>query len=179
MYEKYLEDIVGPRKNPTKEILNCTQGTPNPDRPGQETEERQQTYKTNTIKDDRAQQRPDTYADVGVLIKVRSACPFLGNKSGWKDLVPWTEGDQLHLLEGVTVQKVVGATGSAQTRVKTITAGKAPLPFQDVKTEAELDLSGKGLGAEGAMVIGALIPLNVSLLLSKSTIISINTLSNI
>ena len=48
-HEKYLEHIVGSRKCPTKEILNCTQGTPNPDRPGQETEERQAIYNHNKI----------------------------------------------------------------------------------------------------------------------------------
>ena len=164
VYEKYLEDIVGSRKRPTKEILNCTQGTPNPDRPGQETAERQQTYKTNAIKDERAQQRPGTYADVAMLMAIRDACSFLRDKSSWEDLMPWTEGDQLHLLEGVEVEKVVGATGSTQTRVKTITVNDFPLPAQDIMTEAELDLSGKGLGAEGATIVAALIPLNVSVL---------------
>jgi hypothetical protein len=38
-----------------------------------------------------------------------------------------------------------------------------PLPIQDIKSEAELDFSGKGLKVEDAVVISALIPSNVSL----------------
>jgi hypothetical protein len=39
---------------------------------------------------------------------------------------------------------------------------KFPLPIHDIKTKAELDLSGKELGALGAVVIAALLPLNAS-----------------
>ena len=44
----------------------------------------------------------------------------------------------------------------------TVTINKFALPIQDIKTKAELDLSGKGLGVEDAIIIAALIPLNVS-----------------
>ena len=44
----------------------------------------------------------------------------------------------------------------------TVTINKFALPVQDVKMKAELDLSGKGLGVEDAIVIAALVPLNVS-----------------
>ena len=44
----------------------------------------------------------------------------------------------------------------------TVTVNKFALPIQDIKTKAELDLSGKGLGVEDAIIIAALIPLNVS-----------------
>jgi hypothetical protein len=36
------------------------------------------------------------------------------------------------------------------------------LPIQDIKSKAKLDFSGKGLKVEDAIVIAALIPLNVS-----------------
>jgi hypothetical protein len=39
---------------------------------------------------------------------------------------------------------------------------KFPLPIQDIKTKAELDLSGKELNHLDAIVIAALLPLNVS-----------------
>ena len=162
VYKKFLEQKVGSRKYPTKEILNCTQGTPNPDRPGQETEERVAVYNHNKIQDDRAKLRPGTYADVAALMAARDACPSLRDKSGWKDLEPWTEGDKLHLIQGLDVEKVMDATGSAQIRVTAITINEFPLPFQDIKTKSELDLSGKGLGMEDASVIAAFIPLNVS-----------------
>ena len=44
----------------------------------------------------------------------------------------------------------------------TVTINKFALPVQDIKTKAELDLSGKGLGVEDAIILAALIPLNVS-----------------
>ena len=44
----------------------------------------------------------------------------------------------------------------------TVTINKFALPVQDIKTKMELDLSGKGLGVEDAIVIAALVPLNVS-----------------
>ena len=39
---------------------------------------------------------------------------------------------------------------------------KFPLPIQDIKTKIELDFSGKELCALDAIVIAALLPLNVS-----------------
>jgi hypothetical protein len=39
---------------------------------------------------------------------------------------------------------------------------KFPLPIQDIKTKVELDLSGKELCSLDAIVIAALLPLNVS-----------------
>ena len=44
----------------------------------------------------------------------------------------------------------------------TVTINKFSLPIQDIKTKAELDFSGKGLHVEDAIVIAALVPLNVS-----------------
>ena len=46
----------------------------------------------------------------------------------------------------------------------TVTINKFPLPIQDIKNEAELDFSEKELGPEDAIIIAALIPLNVSVL---------------
>eukprot|EP00935_MAST-01C_sp_MAST-1C-sp1_P001408 g1408.t1 len=42
----------------------------------------------------------------------------------------------------------------------TVIINKFALPIQDIKTKAELDLSGKGMGPEDAIVITALLPLN-------------------
>ena len=39
---------------------------------------------------------------------------------------------------------------------------KFALPIKDIKTRTKLDFSGKELGVEDAIVIAALIPLNVS-----------------
>ena len=44
----------------------------------------------------------------------------------------------------------------------TVTINKFPLPIQDIKTKTELDFSSKGLQVEDAIIIAALIPLNVS-----------------
>ena len=44
----------------------------------------------------------------------------------------------------------------------TVITNKFTLPIQDIKTKAELDFSGKSLGVEDAIIIAALIPLNVS-----------------
>ena len=44
----------------------------------------------------------------------------------------------------------------------TVIINKFALPIQDIKTKAQLDLSGKSLGVEDAIIIAALIPLNVS-----------------
>lgn len=44
----------------------------------------------------------------------------------------------------------------------TVTIHKFTLPIQDIKTKTELDLSGKELGVEDAIIVAALIPLNVS-----------------
>ena len=46
--------------------------------------------------------------------------------------------------------------------ISTVIVHKFPLPVQDIKTKAELDLSGKKLDALDAVVIAALLPLNVS-----------------
>jgi hypothetical protein len=44
----------------------------------------------------------------------------------------------------------------------TIIVHKSSLPIQDIKTKAELDLSGKELTHLDAIIIAALLPLNVS-----------------
>ncbi len=44
----------------------------------------------------------------------------------------------------------------------TVTVNKFALPIQDIKTKSELDFSGKGLESEDAIIIAALVPLNVS-----------------
>jgi hypothetical protein len=44
----------------------------------------------------------------------------------------------------------------------TVIMHKYPLPIEDIKTKAELDLSGKGLVYLDAIIIAALLPLNVS-----------------
>ena len=44
----------------------------------------------------------------------------------------------------------------------TVTINTFALPIQEIKTETELDFSNKGLEVEEAIVIAALIPLNVS-----------------
>jgi hypothetical protein len=46
--------------------------------------------------------------------------------------------------------------------LSTIIVHKSPLPIQDIKTKAELDLSGKELNHLDAIIIAALLPLNVS-----------------
>ena len=46
--------------------------------------------------------------------------------------------------------------------ISTVIVNKFPLPIQDIKSKAELDFSGKGLGVEDLIIIAALIPLNVS-----------------
>ena len=51
---------------------------------------------------------------------------------------------------------------SAIRALATVTINKFALPIQDIKTETKLDFSGKELGVEDAIVIAALIPLNVS-----------------
>ena len=44
----------------------------------------------------------------------------------------------------------------------TVTINKFALPIQDIKTKEELNFSGKGLHVEDAIIIAALVPLNVS-----------------
>jgi hypothetical protein len=44
----------------------------------------------------------------------------------------------------------------------TVIMHEYPLPIEDIKTKAELDLSGKGLVDLDAIVLAALLPLNVS-----------------
>ena len=46
--------------------------------------------------------------------------------------------------------------------MKTVTVNTFALPIQDIKTKSKLDFSGKGLRVEDAIIIAALIPLNVS-----------------
>ena len=46
--------------------------------------------------------------------------------------------------------------------ISTVIMHKFPLPIQDIKTKAELDLSGKELNHLDAIIIAALLPLNVS-----------------
>jgi hypothetical protein len=46
--------------------------------------------------------------------------------------------------------------------LSTVIMNKFPLPIQDIKTKAVLDFSGKELGQLDAIVIAALLPLNVS-----------------
>jgi hypothetical protein len=46
--------------------------------------------------------------------------------------------------------------------IATVIMRKFPLPIKDIKTKAELDLSGKELNHLDAIIIAALLPLNVS-----------------
>jgi hypothetical protein len=46
--------------------------------------------------------------------------------------------------------------------MSTVIINKFPLPIQDIKSKAEVEFSGKGLKVEDAIIIAALIPLNVS-----------------
>ncbi len=46
--------------------------------------------------------------------------------------------------------------------MKTVTINTFALPIQDIKTKSDLDFSGKHLRIEDAIIIAALIPLNVS-----------------
>jgi hypothetical protein len=46
--------------------------------------------------------------------------------------------------------------------LSTVTMYKFPLPIEDIKTKIELDFSGKELCSLDAIVIAALLPLNVS-----------------
>jgi hypothetical protein len=46
--------------------------------------------------------------------------------------------------------------------ISTVIVNTFALPIQDIKSKAELDFSGKGLKVEDAVIIGALIPSNVS-----------------
>jgi hypothetical protein len=46
--------------------------------------------------------------------------------------------------------------------ISTVIVNTFPLPIQDIESKAELDFSGKGLKAEDAIIIAALIPSNVS-----------------
>jgi hypothetical protein len=53
--------------------------------------------------------------------------------------------------------------GLASNRaISTVILHKFPLPIQEIKAKAKLDLSSKGLGVFDAIVIAALLPLNVS-----------------
>jgi hypothetical protein len=58
--------------------------------------------------------------------------------------------------------------------IMTVTMCKFPLPIQDIKTKAELELSGKLLVGEDAIVIAALLPLNVSGTMSVDILIIAN-----
>ena len=46
--------------------------------------------------------------------------------------------------------------------ISTVNVNTFPLPIQDIKCKTELDFSGKQLKVEDAIIIAALIPLNVS-----------------
>ena len=46
--------------------------------------------------------------------------------------------------------------------ISSVIMNKFPLPVQDIKSKAELDLSGKELNYLDAVIIAALLPLNVS-----------------
>ena len=51
----------------------------------------------------------------------------------------------------------------ANGAMKTVTINKFALPIQDIKTKSQLHFAGKGLKVEDAIIIAALIPLNVSI----------------
>jgi hypothetical protein len=46
--------------------------------------------------------------------------------------------------------------------ISTVTVNTFPLPIQDIKSKTKLDFSNKGLEVEDAIIIAALLPLNVS-----------------
>ena len=78
--------------------------------------------------------------------------------------VGMTEADLSNKELGVGGGIIVGAWISHKDNgaLVTVTINKCALPVQDIKTKAQLDLSGKRLGVEDAIIIAALIPINVS-----------------
>jgi hypothetical protein len=46
--------------------------------------------------------------------------------------------------------------------MSTVIMSKFPLPIQDIKTKADLDFSGKELSSLDAIILAALLPMNVS-----------------
>jgi hypothetical protein len=61
--------------------------------------------------------------------------------------------------------KAIADAISDNGALTTVIMHKFPLPIEDIKTKAELDLSGKGLVDLDAIVLAALLPLNVSRLI--------------
>ena len=58
--------------------------------------------------------------------------------------------------------KILGPAISDNGAISTVIVYKFPLPIQDIKTKAELDFSAKELNYLDAVVLAALLPLNVS-----------------
>ena len=110
----------------------------------------------------------DAIPTMGALVKFDVSKNNLG-KEGTKALTEALNGNQIMAelnLAGNSMGKN-GAMDIAKTiptmgALVTVTVNKFALPIQDIKTKAELDLSGKELGVEDAIIIAALIPLNVS-----------------
>jgi hypothetical protein len=67
-----------------------------------------------------------------------------------------------NLGEGGAIIISAWLTHKDKGAISTVVMHKFPLPINDIKTKAELDLSGKELDALEAVVIAALLPLNVS-----------------
>jgi hypothetical protein len=68
------------------------------------------------------------------------------------------EGQHLGPIGAIVISNAI----QDMRAISTVILDTFPLPIQDIKFNAELDFSGKGLGVEDAIVIAALIPSNVS-----------------
>jgi hypothetical protein len=79
-------------------------------------------------------------------------------------------------MQGVIV--LADAISSMQA-ISTVIVNTFPLLVQDIKSKAELDFSGKGLKAEDAIIIAALVTSNVSTQISSSllSLISLYTVT--
>jgi hypothetical protein len=68
------------------------------------------------------------------------------------------EGSRIRAESIIALASAISDMGA----LATVIMHKYPLPIEDIKTKAELDLSGKGLVDLDAIVLAALLPLNVS-----------------
>ena len=108
--------------------------------------------------------------DMGTLCKFT----FSGDESGWGDAsknskpvtveLGMTKADFSGKVLGVSGAIILGAWLQHKDNgaISTVVMHKFPLPIHDIKTKAELDLSGKELNHLDAIIIAALLPLNVS-----------------
>jgi hypothetical protein len=73
-----------------------------------------------------------------------------------------TELDMSGKMKGAEDATMLAAEIIDNGALVTVIMHKYRLPIEDIKTNAELDLSGKGLADLDAIVLAALLPLNVS-----------------